>query len=154
MKKTLVIKEFYLTDVEEGRKGVQRQDQVSALHRVTRHVSESPGGLLAHVLVLGHEQLDEDGHGAGLDHVLGVVGGTRSDVGEGPSSLELQSLCDNKTAVPTSALTFNKRRLTFFLTGLSFICRNWTNLYTTPESITAWMGGFFSVVERGICVCR
>lgn len=82
----------YLADVEESGEGIQRENKISALHRVTSHVSKRPSSLLAHVLILGQKQLDEDGHGAGLDHVLGVVRGAGSDVRERPSSFKLESL--------------------------------------------------------------
>src|SRR4029434_7579899 len=35
------------------------------------------------------EQLNDDGHGAGLDDHLGLSGGAQGDVGEGPGGLEL-----------------------------------------------------------------
>lgn len=46
--------------------------------------------LLADVVVRAHEQADEDGHGALLDHHPGVLARAARDVGQRPRGLELQ----------------------------------------------------------------
>jgi len=80
-----------LASVHKRRDGVEGQHDVSAQLGITRQVFERQGCLVLHVLVLGQKQLDEDGHGAGLDHVLCVIRGAGGDIREGPGCLELKS---------------------------------------------------------------
>lgn len=47
--------------------------------------------MLADVVVRAHEQADEDGHGALLDHYPGVFARAAGDVRQRPRGLELQS---------------------------------------------------------------
>lgn len=80
--------------VEEGKERAQcllLEDVVSALWRVTGDVAERPDGLLTDIEDGRREELDEDGHGPGLDDDLGVVRGAGGDVCQSPCCLEL---CD------------------------------------------------------------
>ena len=80
--------------LQEGLHGPLLEDVVAAAHAVAGHIAQRPGGLLAHILVGGAQQLHEDGHGAGLDDVLRVLGRARGDVGQGPGGLKLKRLND------------------------------------------------------------
>jgi hypothetical protein len=78
-----------------SQKGEQRlecaaaQDIVSARGAVTSNVTESPDGLLADIGLGAAQQLNKDGDSTGLDDDLGLCGRSRGDVGQSPSSLEL-----------------------------------------------------------------
>ena len=51
--------------------------------------------------------------------------------------------CREKIHIMIVAISYTE----YCITGLSFICRNWTNLWTTPLSMTCWIGGFFSITN-------
>lgn len=74
---------------EERRQSSSRQDVVAALGRVSSNVTQSPNSLLSHIGLVARKQFDEDRNCAGFDDDLGLCSGTRGDVGESPSSLEL-----------------------------------------------------------------
>ena len=74
---------------EERRKSSLLEDVVSALGRVSGDISERPDGLLPDVENGRGEELDEERDGVGVNDDLGVIRGSRSDVGESPGGLEL-----------------------------------------------------------------
>jgi len=74
---------------EERRESSLLEDVVSALGRVSGDVSERPDGLLPDVEDGRGEELDEERDGVGVNDDLGVIRGSRGDVGESPGGLEL-----------------------------------------------------------------
>lgn len=77
---------------QEGEEGLQRtarQNVVAARGAVTSNVSEGPHSLLSNIGLVATQQLNEDRNCTGLDNDLGLLSGTRRDVGKSPSSLEL-----------------------------------------------------------------
>lgn len=74
---------------QQRAKGASLQHEVAACGAVTSNVAESPDGLFPDVGLVTAEQLDEDGHGAGLNDHLRLLCRARGDVGEGPCSLKL-----------------------------------------------------------------
>ena len=56
---------------------------------VASDVAQRPNGLLANIGLVARQQLHKDWHSASLNHDLSLGGGSRSDVGQGPGSLEL-----------------------------------------------------------------
>jgi hypothetical protein len=65
------------------------QYEVAACGAVTSNVTQGPDGLLPDIWLVAAEQLDEDGHGTGLDDDLCLLRGTRGDVGQSPCCLKL-----------------------------------------------------------------
>lgn len=76
-------------ELEKGLESTLRKNVVTALGRVTGNVTESPDGLLADVKDGRREEENEEGDGTGGDDDLGVLRGTRGNVGKSPSGLEL-----------------------------------------------------------------
>ena len=77
-------------ECEKGLDDSQLYDVVPEVRSVPDDVAEGPDCLLAHVLVWGVEQLQEERDGPGVDHGLGLLAGAAGDVGEGPGGLELE----------------------------------------------------------------
>ncbi len=74
-----------------------------------RRTAVRPGAhLLAHVVVRRAQQLHKNGHSVVVDDDLRVLRGPRSDVGQGPRSLKLQS---NKKGDVRSVCSANEQRL-------------------------------------------
>ena len=66
-------------EAEERLDDAEADDVVPEVGAVADDVAERPHGLLAHILVLAGQQLQEQGHGVGLHH--GVCLGKRKKVG-------------------------------------------------------------------------
>lgn len=78
--------------VEERQQGPQRallEHVVTALWTVSCDVAESPDCLLTDVKNGRRQEFDEDGHRAGVDDDLGVLGGSGCDVCESPRCFKL-----------------------------------------------------------------
>lgn len=130
---------------EERTKGALLENVVAALGAVSSNVAESPNGLLADVEDGGGEELDEDGDGARLDDDLGMLRGSRGDVGKGPGGFEL----GGRGGDPNQFLGEPRRgdQRTWIIE--CSLRRNSTKRATTPHSMTFSIGGLRSL-ERSL----
>ncbi len=68
------------------------KDIISALWAVTSNVTQSPDCLLANVQDRGRKKVNELRDSPSVDDDLSMLSGARGDVGQGPSSLELENI--------------------------------------------------------------
>jgi hypothetical protein len=75
--------------VKEGLESPTAEDIVTAVRAVTSNVAKSPNGLFSNIGLRAGKKLDENRDSAGLNDDLGLGGRAGGNVGQGPSSLEL-----------------------------------------------------------------
>ena len=62
---------------------------ITACWAVSGNVTKGPDSLFPHVWLVAAEELNEDGHGTGLDDHLRLLGGAGCNIRERPGSFEL-----------------------------------------------------------------
>merc|ERR1719457_402301 len=77
-------------EAEKGLNHVQGNHVIAKLGSVANDVTKSPNCLLAHILMIGSQKLQKQQHSTCINNRLGLLRSSRRDVGESPSSLELQ----------------------------------------------------------------
>jgi hypothetical protein len=77
---------------KQSQQGLERtaaEDIVAALGAIASDITERPDRLFTNVRLRALQELNEDRHGTSLDDDLSLGRTARSNVGQGPSSLEL-----------------------------------------------------------------
>jgi hypothetical protein len=65
------------------------EDVIPALRAIASNVSECPDGLLSNIKNRGGEEVDELGHGLGIDHDLSMFSSSGGNIGKGPRCFKL-----------------------------------------------------------------
>lgn len=80
----------FINNIDQITQSIVFQDHISVERTVSCDISDSPDSLLRNFSMLGSKQVNEKRNTTLIDDSLGLDGGTRSDIRQGPGSLELE----------------------------------------------------------------